>query len=324
LVSDFHPNEAMIGLNMRILFMGSPQFAVPSLRTLASKYNLTGVVTQPDRPAGRGKALRPSPVKLVAQDLTSNILQPTTLRDDETFSRLEELKPDLIIVAAYGQILPQRVLDIPRLGSLNIHASLLPRWRGAAPIQAAILHGDKETGITIMLMDAGMDTGPILSQKSTAILPHETTGGLTDRLSNIGAELLLKILPEYINGEITPIPQNSSLATYAPMIQKSAGILDFNQSSDHLSNQVRAFEPWPTSFFHWEGKRIVVKKAHSIPWEKTKPGKVILFDHLPAIMTADGLLVLDQIHPAGKKAMSGDAFLRGSPDFIGTNLFHAD
>ncbi len=323
MVSDFHPIEAMIGLVMRILFMGSPQFAVPSLHALASKYNVIGVVTQPDRPAGRGKVLRPSPVKLIAQDLNLSIVQPKRLRDVEAINQIRDMQPDLIIVAAYGQILPQSILDIPSFGSLNIHASLLPRWRGAAPIHAAILHGDEETGISIMLMDAGMDTGPILSQRKLTIHPYETAGDLSLRLSTTGADLLIDTLPGYLSGEILPNPQDDSLATYAPMIQKSEGLLDFKKSAADLLLQVRAFEPWPTSFFNWRDQRFVVKKAHAVKHKTFDPGQVILLDKYPAITTSDGLLVIEQIQPAGKKVMPGDAFLRGSSEFIGANLSSA-
>ena len=310
----------MLGLIMRVLFMGSPQFSVPSLRALASNYNLIGVVTQPDRPAGRGRNLRPSPVKVVSEELHLNILQPRKIRDDDSIQEIQELQPDLIIVVAYGQILPQRILDIPAYGCLNIHASLLPRWRGAAPIQAAILHGDEVTGISIMLMDAGLDTGPVLSQTKLTIDTHETAGDLSDRLAIAGADLLMKTLPDYLNGEIKPASQDDRLATYAPMIKKSEGALDFNKTATQLSNQVRAFEPWPTSYLSWEGQRIVVKKACAKAWKKMEPGRVILVDPYPAITTADGILVLEEIHPAGRKVMSGDAFLRGSPEFIGADL----
>jgi methionyl-tRNA formyltransferase len=310
----------MLGLIMRILFMGSPQFAVPSLRALASNYNLIGVVTQPDRPAGRGKKLRPSPVKVVSEELNLNILQPRSLRDDDSVRQIQVLQPELIIVSAYGQILPQKILDIPAYGCLNIHASLLPRWRGAAPIQAAILNGDEETGISIMLMDAGLDTGPVLSQTKLTIETNETAGDLSDRLAAVGADLLIKTLPDYLKGEIKPTPQDDSLCTYAPMIKKSEGALDFSKTSTQLSNQVRAFEPWPTSYFSWDGQRIVVKKAYAKSWKNMEPGHVFLVDAYPAITTIDGILVLEEIHPAGRKVMSGDAFLRGSPDFIGANL----
>jgi methionyl-tRNA formyltransferase len=305
---------------MRILFMGSPQFAVPGLRALASNYNLIGVVTQPDRPAGRGKTLRPSAVKTVAEDLDLNILQPKIIRNEDVIRHIQRLDPECIIVAAYGQILPQNILDIPRFGCLNIHASLLPRWRGAAPIQASILHGDEETGISIMLMDAGLDTGPILTQARLDILENETSGDVANRLSIVGADLLMETLPAYFGGEIDPIPQNDNLATYAPMIKKSEGVLDFNKPSIQLSRQVRAFEPWPTSYFYWDEKRIVVKKASSAVWKNMEPGQVILLDPYPAITTPDGVLVLEEIHPAGKKIMPGDAFLRGSPEFIGKDL----
>jgi methionyl-tRNA formyltransferase len=320
MVSCFHLREAMLGLIMRILFMGSPQFSVPSLRDLASYYNLIGVITQPDRPAGRGKTLRPSPVKIAAQDLSLNILQPRRIKDDDSIAQIENLKPDLIVVVAYGQILPKDILDIPTHGCLNIHASLLPRWRGAAPIHAAILHGDEETGISIMLMDVGLDTGPVISQTKVTIQAHETTGDLSDRLSVVGAELIIKILPGYLKGEITPIPQDESMVTYAPLIRKSEGALDFNKTSDQLSLQIRAFEPWPTSYFYWDDQRIVVKKARSLSGKIIEKGRVILIDPYPAITTEDGILVLEEIQPAGRKVMPGDAFLRGSPEFIGANL----
>jgi len=313
----------MLGLDMRIVFMGSPQFAVPILRALASNYNLICVVTQPDRPAGRGKQLRPSPVKSVSQELNLPILQPEKLRNSEVVNQIKSLLPDLIVVAAFGQILPGEILLIPTYGCLNIHASLLPRWRGAAPIQAAILHSDDETGISIMLMDAGLDTGPVLSQRSIAIQPNETAGDLSERLSQFGGAFLIEILPDYFQGSIIPIPQDNSLATYAPIIRKSDGVINFSKTSSELVRQVRAFEPWPTSFFYWRNQRIVIKNAHSIPSEIMDPGQVLLMDNLPAITTKEGLLVLDQIHPAGKNIMSGDAFLRGSPDFISAKLLYS-
>ena len=310
----------MLRLSMRIIFMGSPQFAVPSLQLLASKYNVVCVVTQPDRRAGRGKKLRSSPVKEAAQELDLPIIQPQKLRDKEDTNHLFEMKPDLIIVAAYGQILSQEILDIPPQGSINIHASLLPRWRGAAPIQAAILNGDHETGITIMLMDAGLDTGPILSQRSIPILPKDIGGDLSEHLSILGAELLLETLPKYINGDIAPMPQNDDLATYAPMLKKADGVLDFTKPAELLLRQIRAFEPWPTSFFMWEDLRIVVKQASIHPGDKDDPGRVLAIDQTPAITTINGLLVLERIQPAGKKEMDGDAFLRGSPEILGSIL----
>jgi len=310
----------MLRLDMRVVFMGSPEFSVPSLQAISSRYELVGVFTQPDRPAGRGRNIKASVVKTVSQDLNIPIFQPRKIRENDAVAQLKELSPDLIIVVAYGQILSQEILDIPEVGCINVHASLLPLWRGAAPIQAAVLNGDAITGITIMLMDAGMDTGPILSQKEIEILPHETSGDLAERLSNLGAELLLVTLPRFINGESIPIEQDSDKATYAPMIRKSDGLLDFVKSAEALSRQVRAFEPWPTSYLLWEDRRIVVKQSHSQLSDHRERGLVIEAKDNPAIVTGDGLLVLDQVQPAGKKVMTGKAFLRGSPKFIGCIL----
>jgi methionyl-tRNA formyltransferase len=310
----------MLRLSMRIVFMGSPQFSVPSLEAISSHYEIIGVFTQPDRPAGRGRKLQASEVKTASLDLGIPVFQPKKIRQEDAVAQLVALSPDLIIVAAYGQILSQSILDIPRLGSVNVHASLLPNWRGAAPIQASILNGETVTGITIMLMDAGMDTGPILSQAELEIEAEETGGELASRLSLLGAELLLDTLPGYINGEIRPSPQEDDKATYAPMIQKSDGLLDFNKAADLLERQVRAYEPWPTSYLVWEGRRIVVRSAHSKPSDETEVGLVLKRNGHPAIVTTKGALVLDLIQPAGKKPMRGDAFLRGSPNFSGCRL----
>jgi len=310
----------MLRLSMRIVFMGSPQFSVPSLEAISSHYEIIGVFTQPDRPAGRGRKLQASAVKTASLDLGIPVFQPKKIRQEDAVAQLVALSPDLIIVSAYGQILSQSILDIPRLGSVNVHASLLPNWRGAAPIQASILNGETVTGITIMLMDAGMDTGPILSQAELEIEAEETGGELASRLSLLGAELLLDTLPGYINGEIRPSPQEDDEATYAPMIQRSDGLLDFNKSADLLERQVRAYEPWPTSYLVWEGRRIVVRSAHSKPSDETEVGLVLKSNGHPAIVTTEGALVLDLIQPAGKKPMRGDAFLRGSPNFSGSRL----
>ena len=310
----------MLRLSMRVVFMGSPQFSVPSLEAISSRYEIVGVFTQPDRPAGRGRKLQASAVKTASLDLSIPIFQPKKIRQEDTVTQLIKLSPDVIIVVAYGQILSQSILDIPRWGSINVHASLLPNWRGAAPIQASILNGDTVTGITIMLMDAGMDTGPILSQAELEIKAEETGGELASRLSILGAELLLDTLPSYINGEIRPCPQEDDEATYAPMIKKSDGLLDFNKPADFLTRQVRAYEPWPTSYFVWEGRRIVVRSAYSKSIHESEIGLVLKVTDHPAIVTAEGALVLEQIQPAGKKPMRGDAFLRGSPSFVGCRL----
>lgn len=300
--------------------MGSPAFAVPSLRALATKFDVVGVVTQPDRHSGRGRALLPPDIKTVAVELNIPYIQPEKIRDEEAMRSISHWQPDMIVVAAYGQILSQNILDLAPAGSINVHASLLPRWRGAAPIQASILHGDTETGITIMLMDAGMDTGPILSQQVVQIGDDETAGELSIRLSHIGADLLMNTLPGFINGTVHPTPQNDEDATYAPLLRKSDGLIDFTIPAAKLCRQVRAFEPWPSSFFQWQQLRIVVRKAISIEWKPSVPGSVIEWKGLPGITTSEGLFILEQIQPAGKKSMPAEDFLRGSPSFIGSHL----
>jgi methionyl-tRNA formyltransferase len=301
-------------MRSRIIFMGSPEFALPTLRALADHYQVMGVVTQPDRPAGRGRVLSPPPVKTLAISLGIPVIQPSRLKEPQAMQQLREWQPDLIVVAAFGQILKPEVLEFPRLGCVNVHASLLPRWRGAAPIQAAILHGDVQSGVTIMRMDPGLDTGPILSQRATAITPQDTAESLGKRLALLGAELLMETLPAYIDGKINPKPQDDSLSTYAPMLEKEAGRLDFRQPAEILARKVRAFNPWPGAFMDWQGTYLKIHQAHvgfaeSSSWE---PGTTLIINGLPAIATADGLLLLDKIQPAGKKQMPGKIFLNGA------------
>jgi methionyl-tRNA formyltransferase len=295
----------------QIVFMGSPDFALPTLKALHENYPLVGVVTQPDRPAGRGHTLRPPAVKSLALELGIPVIQPQKLREPEAMEQLRAWSPGLIIVAAFGQILKQEVLDLPEYGCINVHASLLPRWRGAAPINAAILHGDKETGVTIMKMDAGLDTGPILSQRMTRIRPFDTAGSLFETLSALGAELLLDTLPGYLSGEIEPHPQSVEGATYAPMLKKEEGLLDFSNPAGVLERKVRAFNPWPGAYFVWEGNPLKVHQA-SIGVGKMREGERGIYLGLPAVGTSGSLLVLEEVQPAGKKRMSGKAFLAGA------------
>jgi methionyl-tRNA formyltransferase len=295
-----------------IVFMGSPDFAVPSLRRLAEYFSVVGVVTQPDRPAGRGRKTSAPPVKHVAADLEIPVIQPRRLsRDQDAMRKLQAWDPDLIVVAAFGQILKPDVLELPMHGCLNVHGSLLPRWRGAAPLNAAILHGDRETGVTIMKMDAGLDTGPILNQQAMPIRDDDTAGSLFHKMAKLGAELLINTIPAYLQGEMMPKPQDDALATYAPMLTKADGELDFNQTAAYLSRQVRAYQPWPGTFFAWQGSRIKVHTAHAIQKPSPGNGKLIIVDGYPAVGTMDGILVLDQVQPAGKKSMPGDVFLHG-------------
>lgn len=295
--------------------MGSPEFALPSLQAAANNLNLVGVVTQPDRRSGRGRTLSPPPVKVMAEEIGIPVFQPETLRTPEAFARLESWSPDLIVVAAFGQILKQKVLDLPKHGCINVHASLLPRWRGAAPINAAILHGDEETGITIMKMDAGLDTGPILGMASVEIKPEETAGDLSERLAKLGGDLLVEILPKYLSGDIQPIPQPGSGATYAPMLSKQDGALDFSHSAEDLARMVRAYQPWPGTYATWKGQPLKIHQAHAVSVATKKPGIRTAYQELPAIYCAKGVLVLDVLQPAGKKPMPGGVFLNGARDW---------
>lgn len=292
--------------------MGSPEFATPTLRKLAEHYPVVGVVTQPDRPAGRGRVLTPPPVKVLAQELGIETIQPERLRAPEAQEQLKAWAPDLIVVTAFGQILRKSVLELPRFGCINVHASLLPRWRGAAPIQASILHGDPITGATIMVMDPGVDTGPILAQQSLEIRPDDTAGTLGTRLAEAGAELLIQTLPGYLEGSILPQPQDESQATYAPMLSKEEGLLDFNQPAAALERRVRAFQPWPGAFLPWQDGFLKVYRAHVEDCPDTIPGEHYVIQNLPAVGTSQGCLVLDDVQPAGKKPMTGRDFLRGA------------
>jgi methionyl-tRNA formyltransferase len=305
---------------MRILFIASPDFAVPILHTLHIHHDVIGVVTQPDKPAGRGRKLRSCPVCQAALKLGLPVIQPTNINTTEDVNHFRFLHPDLIAVAAYGQILRQPILDLPKYGCINLHPSLLPRWRGATPIQAAIIHGDKKTGITIMLMDAGLDTGPILSQQATSILPHETGGQLSTRLANIGKDLLIPTIEAYTSGKRIPTSQDDEMATYAPMLKKSDGQLDFSRPASYLERQVRAYEPWPASFLLWNERRLIIRKAHADDQSEINPGEVIQVAALPAIGTSSGILLLDVVQPSGRVAMSGASFIRGAPDFLGCKL----
>lgn len=307
---------------MRVIFMGSPSFALPSLQALLVHHRVVGVVTQPDRPSGRGQQPTAPAVKdlAIAHELPYD--QPASLRSDAVLHRLQAWSPELIVVAAFGQILPPAVLDLPPHGCLNVHASLLPRWRGAAPVQAAIAHGDQETGVTIMKMDPGLDTGPILSQQSTPIGPDETGGELADRLAEIGAGLLIKTIPAYTAGDLLPEPQPDEDATYTTMLKKSDGALQFDQSAEALARLVRAYRPWPGTHFRWHGIRLAVLSAHAESFGATpsEPGTGTVIGGMPAVAAADGYLVLDIVQPAAKRPMDGQAFLHGAPAFSGSRI----
>lgn len=295
--------------------MGSPDFSLPTLRQLAQIYQVVGVVTQPDRVSGRGRELKAPPVKLLAQELNIPVIQPQKLREPEAMQQLREWNPDLIVVAAFGQILKKDVLDLPKFGCINVHASLLPRWRGAAPINAAVLAGDEETGVTIMKMDVGLDTGPMLSMKRIRIKPDDTAGSLFDALSTLGADLLIETLPVYMDGKIAPEPQPEEGATYAPMLKKEDGRLDFNQSAIELERRIRAMNPWPGAWFEWNGNLLKVSRGVVNEGRGKEVGSRLIVDGRPAVRCADGILILDEVQPSGKKVMPGKAFLSGARDW---------
>ena len=305
-------------MSHRLVFMGSPDFALPSLRALAAQYPVVGVVTQPDRASGRGREIKMPPVKTLALELGLPVLQPEKLRQPEALDQLRAWNPDLIVVAAFGQILKPEVLGLPRFGCLNVHASLLPRWRGAAPIHAAILAGDEETGVTIMQMDAGLDTGAILAQRVLRLTRDDTAGSASRALSALGADLLLATLPDHFAGNLTPQPQDESLATYAPMLKKEDGRLDFTRPAEELSRRVRALQPWPGAWLEYNGEPLKVLKARAgilFTYMFQPPGARLVVENLPAVMTSRDALLLEEVQPAGKNPMSGKSFLAGGRDW---------
>ena len=300
---------------MKVVFMGSPDFALPSLRSLAQNYQVVGVVTQPDRASGRGREVKMPPVKMLALELGIPVLQPEKLRASEAMEQLGTWSPDLIVVAAFGQILKKDLLDLPRFGCINVHASLLPRWRGAAPINAAILHGDEATGVTIMKMDVGLDTGPMLAKRSVRLSADDTADSVTETLSHLGADLLIETLPDYLSGKLTPQPQPDEGVTYAPMLKKEEGKLDFTRDIKELERQVRAFNPWPGAFMDFDGASLKIHKAH-VEMGDSSAGQRLIVQNQPAVGAGGGLLILDEVQPAGKKSMSGRSFLLGARHWV--------
>lgn len=299
-----------------IVFMGTPDFSVPTLQALITHHDVIGVVTQPDRPAGRGAEIRMSPIKQVALAHQIPVYQPEKLRKADAQALW---MADFYIVAAFGQILPQSILDIPAHGSINVHASILPRWRGAAPIHAAIRAGDAETGVTIMQMDAGLDTGPMLTVRKTPIYPDDTGQTLHDRLAQIGAELLIETLPAYLNGDIQPQPQPEAGITYAPQIEKEEGRLDWTQSATQIERLVRAFTSWPGTFTFWADKQLKIHRGE-VGVGTAPPGNVIDNGGRLAIGTGDGLYYPLELQLQGKKRVDVSDFLRGYPHIIGSSL----
>ncbi|MEA3341846.1 MAG: methionyl-tRNA formyltransferase [Chloroflexota bacterium] len=308
----------------RIVFMGTPDFAVPTLAALADArdVNVVGVVTQPDRARGRGRRVEFSPIKRAALERDLPLSQPESLRQPAAVAQLAAWAPDVIIVAAFGQILTPDVLDMPPHGCVNVHASLLPRWRGAAPVPAAILAGDAVTGVTIMRMDAGLDTGPVLVRREKPILPDDTWGTLEERLARLGAGMLVEMLPAYLAGKLAPRPQPEEGVTYAKRIQKQDGLLDWSLPAVELDRRVRAFTPWPSTFTTWRGKRLKILRATPLPdWRGERPpGVVVALGEGAAVATGEGALCLEEVQLAGKRSMDIAAFLCGQRDCVGSRL----
>jgi methionyl-tRNA formyltransferase len=239
------------------------------------------------------------------------VMQPEKLRQPDAMEQLRAWNPDLIVVTAFGQILRKDVLDLPPYGCINVHASLLPRWRGAAPINAAILHGDEETGVTIMKMDAGLDTGPMLTQRSIRLRPEDTAGSVFNKLSTLGADLLIETLPAYLSGKLTPIPQPEEGVTYAPMLKKEEGQLDFSHDVYELERRIRAFNPWPGAFIDFDGTLLKVHRAR-VENVDAEVGRRFIYQNQPAVGARGGILILEEVQPAGKKSMNGKSFLAGA------------
>jgi methionyl-tRNA formyltransferase len=316
---------------LRIIFMGTAELSCPSLELLARDFSVAAVVTQPDKPKGRELKLQASPVKILAEKLKLPVLQPLKARDEHFIARLCELKPDLIVVAAYGQILPQAILDLPPHGCLNVHPSLLPKYRGAAPIQWAIANGDTETGVAIMKMDAGLDIGPVLSVRRTPILPADDSQILHDRLARLGAELLVETIPGYVAGKIQPVPQSLEGVISAAKIKKEDGKIDWRWPARKIFNRLRAFTPWPGAFTFWKStfniqhstsnvELIKIWKAEVL--EKSgSAGEILSADKTGIVVgCGDGALRILELQREGGKRLTAEQFLAGHPLKAGERL----
>lgn len=305
---------------MRIVFMGTPEFAVPSLEALLkSDDQVVGVVTQPDRPKGRGQVLASPPIKVIAQREGIPFLQPSKIRVPEFLTVLAGWKPDLIAVTAYGRILHTPILAMPPMGCVNVHGSLLPKYRGAAPVQWAVINGETETGITTMLMDEGMDTGAMLLQESLSILPEDTAGTLAPRLAVLGGRLLVETIARLKAGTITPQPQNHALATLAPPLKKEDGLIDWTANAISLANRVRGLSPWPGAYTYFGGERWMVWSADQHPVKAEVAPGTILEVTKPSILvsTGDGVLALREIQPANSKRLTVAQYLAGHRVSVG-------
>jgi len=308
---------------MRIVFMGTPEFAVAPLEILMlNRAEVVAVYTQPDRAAGRGRVLVAPPVKTIAQKWGLPVYQPQTLKSGEEREALAALKPDVVVVAAFGQIFTQAVLELPARGFLNIHPSLLPLYRGVSPVPAAILNGDAFTGVSIMLLDRGVDTGPILAQAAVAITDWDTTGTLTEKLSRIGGQMLLEVLPRWVRGDIAPRAQGPAAASSTRMITKQDGEIDWTRPAIDVWRRVRAYQPWPAGYTRWQGKQVKIIEAAVVPGQTDKPGRVVplVGETAFGVETGSGILGVVRLQVEGKRVMTSGEFLRGQRQFVGALL----
>ncbi len=317
---------------MKVIYMGTPHFSISPLELLVeSGIQVVGVYTQPDRPAGRGRAVHPSPVKIYAEAHGLRVIQPSSLGAIDTYREMVSLTADIIVVAAYGKILPKEIVNLPAFGCVNIHPSLLPRHRGPSPVAFAILEGDEVTGVTVMRLDEGMDSGPIIAQQEWPILPEDTMVTLTDKLFREGAKLLVNSLPSYYRGIPAPLPQEEALATYARKLTKEDGVIQWQRSADIIWRQVRAYSSWPGSYTRWQGKLLKVVEAVPLPAQTYQmttgddtPGTVVLLSPnsqvAVGVVTGDGVLGLKRVQFEGKKDAEARDFLQGHENFRGSLL----
>jgi methionyl-tRNA formyltransferase len=299
---------------LRIVFMGTPAFAVPSLNELAlAGHEVVAVVTRPDKPRGRGLATTMSEVKAAALSHDLPVLEPVKLKDEDFIKTLKGLAPDFIVVVAYGKILPESVLDIPKKGCVNLHASLLPKFRGAAPINWAIINGEKETGVSVMLMDRGMDTGPVLMKEKVGINDDDTAGTLSPRLSTLGAGLLCRAIALYAEDKIKPVPQDERLATYAPILKKEDGLVDWGKSAAEISNLVRGLYPWPGAYTRWQGKLLKIHgcRVKTVLDGDGHPGTVVDVSEGICVRCGSGVVEVTEVQPENKKRMAAREFVSG-------------
>ncbi len=304
----------------RIVFMGTPEFAIPCLESLIDRYEVLLVVSQPDRPSGRGRKIKPTPIKEVALEHSINVFQPENINSQNSFKKLSKLDADFYVVVAYGQIISQEILNLPKEATINVHASLLPKYRGGAPIHRAILDGKTKTGVTTMLVERGLDTGPILMQKTIEINAQHTTGDLHDLLAVKGAKLLVETIENFYS--ITPKKQCNLDSTYAKLLESEDRVIDWSNSGEAIFNQIRGLNPWPLAYTHFKNKRLIITKSEKVKATKGVGGEIIGIDENGPVVKAgnDTALILLEVKPQGKSAMTGDDFLRGYQLDLGDRL----